>query len=380
MKTTTVIVSLLALSVPLSAQTLLNVDFGVGSRSLKTGFAATGQSTNDFWNLYRHYDPKFLPGAILVPDGLLKDLKMADGTETRVSVAVNNAPGVWGNSTGDAMYDGYIFANNGSNITVTVQNLEGGRYHFYLYGHADSDVTGEQNSVFSIHSGTNSYGPLITLGATGWKAAAPWQERYQYVVFRDVPVSPGQPVVIDVAPGANGVAVLNGMQISSRGTSPPKLLTPALAKTPAAFTNLIFHEIRYEGKVSDSEARFTVDLSVESMTTNEISSPLFEGDVAVLVPELPEGLRVASSAKQYRLVATVAGTYHFKLDLVARIIKADPWNQISFSGPNAAIASVVAQASNAGVEMQLLSGTQIDSGEAKSPGKVSGFLGIERML
>src|SRR5437879_8706105 len=105
MKTTTVIVSLLALSVPLSAQTLLNVDFGVGSRSLKSGFAATGQSTNDFWNLYRHYDPKFVPGADLVSEGMLKESKLADGMETKVSVAVNNAPGVWGNSSGDAMYD-----------------------------------------------------------------------------------------------------------------------------------------------------------------------------------------------------------------------------------------------------------------------------------
>ena len=32
------------------------------------------------------------------------------------------------------------------------------------------------------------------------------------------------PVVLDVAPGPNGVAVLNGLQISSRGTSPPRLL------------------------------------------------------------------------------------------------------------------------------------------------------------
>ena len=378
-----VVLLLLFLSLPLRAQTLLNVDFGVGSRSLKTGVAATGQSTNDFWNLYRHYDPKFLPGTTLVPDGLLKDLKLADGTETKVSVAANNAPGVWGNSTGDAMYDTYIFANNGSNITVTVENLEAGRYHFYLYGHADSDVTGEQNSAFTIHSGTNSFGPLITLGSTGWKTGSPWQERYQYVVFRDVPVLTGKPVIIEVAPGANGVAVLNGLQISSRGTSPPKLLIPTLARIPSSLTNLIFHQIHYAGKVTDSEARFSVDLSVESLTTNQISAPLFDGDVAVLLPELPEGLRVASSTKQYRLIATAPGTYNFKLELVARITKAEPWNQISFIGPSAAIASVTVQASTPGVEMQLLSGTQIDSpkaGGTSAPLPLVGFLGIDRTL
>ena len=47
---------------PVGAQSLLNVDFGVGSRSAKTGPAATGQSTNDFWNLYRHYDPALCRG------------------------------------------------------------------------------------------------------------------------------------------------------------------------------------------------------------------------------------------------------------------------------------------------------------------------------
>src|SRR5437899_10437053 len=109
------------------AQTLLDVDFGVGSRSAKVGFAATGQGTNDFWNLYRHYDPKFVRGAPLVASGTLKDLKLADGAETKVSVSVNNAPGVWGNTSGDPMFDTYLFAPNGSNITVSVKHLEIGR-------------------------------------------------------------------------------------------------------------------------------------------------------------------------------------------------------------------------------------------------------------
>src|SRR4030095_9560421 len=108
----------LTMSSELNAQMLLNVDFGVGSRSPKTGFAATGQSTNDFWNLYRHYEPKFLPGTPLVANGILSDLKLADGSDTKVAVAVTNAPGVWGNATGDPMYDTYIFAQNGRHITI----------------------------------------------------------------------------------------------------------------------------------------------------------------------------------------------------------------------------------------------------------------------
>ena len=163
-----VVAGLVALAAPLQAQTLINVDFGVGTASLKTGMAAAGMGTNDYWNLYRHYQPKFTPGMALVADGKLDKLKLADGTESGVSVAVQNAPGVWGNSSGDPMYDTYIFAQNGSNITVTVSGLAPGRYHFYCYGHADPDVTGEQNSVFTLKAGTNT----LRAASRKWVAAA----------------------------------------------------------------------------------------------------------------------------------------------------------------------------------------------------------------
>ena len=87
------VAAFLALAAAPQAQTLINVDFGVGTASLKTGLAATGMGTNDYWNLYRHYQPKFTPGMALVANGKLDKLKLADGTESGVSVAVNNAPG-----------------------------------------------------------------------------------------------------------------------------------------------------------------------------------------------------------------------------------------------------------------------------------------------
>ena len=373
------ICALLLLTASLQAQTLLNIDFGVGTQSTKTGFAATGQATNDFWNLYRHYEPKFLPGTKLVMNGELKNLKLSDGSDTRISLAVTNAPGVWGNASGDAMFDTFIFAQNGSNITVAVHGLEAGRYHLYLYGHADPDVTGEQNSLFALRSGTNELGPLTTTSVNAWKASSPWQERQQYVVFRDVPVLSGQPLFIDVAPGPNGIAVLNGLQLISRGTSPPRLVTTPIPKTPSALTNLLVHEVRYVGKVSDREARFEVVLDVESLTTNEISRALFDGDVAVLANEIPAGLRIVSSAKQYRLICSAPGRYTLKLELVAKISKAEPWNQIRFNGPAAAIASVSASAASSGVEMQLLSGTQLNP-DTKTSSRVEGFLGTDREL
>jgi type II secretory pathway pseudopilin PulG len=371
------VLQFLAVSTP--AQTLLNVDFGVGKTSAKTGFAATGQATNDFWNHYHHYAPKFTPGMPLVAAGRLDNLKLADGSDSRVSIAVANAPGVWGNASGDPMFDTFIFAQNGSNLIATVTGLEPGRYHFYLYGHADPDVTGEQNSVFTLRSGTNAFGPLTQLGSTGWKASASWQERYQYVVFRDVAVTAGTPLVIEIAPGPNGVAVLNGLQIISRGTSPPRLLATAPAAAGSANTNLFFRSIAYAGRVTDTEARFTVNFEVESLATNEISAPLFEGDVALLAAKLPEELRIVSSAGKSRLFCATPGIYTVSLDLVAKITRAEPWNQVNFIGPVAPIASVKAEAAEAGIEMQLLSGTQLDP-EKKATSRVSGFLGADRVL
>src|SRR5436190_8219831 len=104
------------------AQTLINVDFGVGSKSAKTGFAGTGQSTNDVWNLFRYYDPRYTPGMPLVYFGEMKNLKLADGNPTDVAISVTNASGVWGNATGDSMYDTYMFAQNGSNIVLRISH------------------------------------------------------------------------------------------------------------------------------------------------------------------------------------------------------------------------------------------------------------------
>jgi type II secretory pathway pseudopilin PulG len=361
---------------PLGAQSLINVEFGAGSHSLKTGFAATGQTTNDVWNLFRLYEPKYAPGMALMYSGRLAALKLADGTPTEVSIEVTNAPGVWGNSTGDPMYDSYVFAPDGSNIVVTLSQLEPGRYNFFLYGHADADAAGEQSSVFKLRSAGTNYGPLAALSAGVWKASMPWQEDRQYVVFRDVLVRAGAPVVIDVMPGPNGIAVLNGLQISSKGTGAPRLAGLPAARAAAVFTNLVIREIRYDGNVSDNEARFSAALKIESFTTNEISAPLFQGEVAVTAKSLPAGARITRTGGQYYLWVNTPGVHDIKLDVFAKITRAEPWNQISFQGPAAAIASIRAQAAGEGVEMQLLSGTALDNDKAAS--HLEGFLGAGR--
>ncbi len=359
------------------AQTLINVDFGAGAVSAKVGFAATGQATNDFWNRYRHYEPRFQPGMPLVADGRLAALKFADGTPSAVAITVTNAPGVWGNATGDPMFDSYIFASNGSNITVTLTGLEAGRYHFYLYGYAAADVTGEQTPAFTLQSGTNQFGPAAVSGAANWSAGQPWHERAQFVVFRDVPVSAGEPVAVEVAPGAGGVAVLNGLQILSRGTGPPRLVSPEKATASAGLTNLLFREINYVGQVGTNEARFHVGLDAESRNTNELSAVVFEGDLALLTPKLPDAWRVVNQGQRFVLFAGAPGRHRLEFDVVAKIQRAEPWSQFSFAGPPAAIATVEARASSPDTVLQLLSGTPVEGNPDKT---ARGVLGSDRLL
>src|ERR1035441_6764886 len=87
------VAAFLALAASPQAQTLINVDFGVGTASLKSGLAATGMGTNDYWNLYRHYQPKFTPGMALVANGKLDKLRLADGTESGEAQLVELAVG-----------------------------------------------------------------------------------------------------------------------------------------------------------------------------------------------------------------------------------------------------------------------------------------------
>ena len=358
-------------------QSLINVDFGAGQASGKTGFAATGQSTNDFWNRYRHYEPKFVPGTPTVADGSLESLRLADASVSRASLSLTNAPGVWGSATGDPMFDSYVFAPNGSNIVVTLAGLEPGRYHFYLYGHADADVAGEQNSVFTLRSATNRFGPLSAAGAIGWTTSQPWRESAQFVVFRDVPVTSGEPVVIDVAAGPGGVAVLNGLQILSRGTAPPRLLIPETTPAFAGLTNLLFREIRYQGTVGTNGARFKVKLDAESRNTNQLDAVLFEGEIALLKTKLPTGWRLVKQGRQFRLFADEPGHHELEFDLVANTERAEPWTQLEFTGPPAAIAAISAEASDADTELQLRSGTPLQT-DGKSA--VRGMLGADRRV
>src|SRR5437773_88586 len=149
------------------------------------------------------------------------------------------------------------------------------------------------------------------------------------------------------------------------------------ASTNVPTTDLLLREVHYDGKLTDTQARFTVDIDAESLSKNESSILLFEGDVAIMPGKLPSGWRMVREGRQYRLVASKPGRNRFKLELIAKIARAEPWNEVSFVGPDAGITSVTAQAGGTGVEVQLLSGTALEP-EKEDKSRVRGVLGADR--
>ncbi len=163
--------------------------------------------------------------------------------------------------------------------------------------------------------------------------------------------------------------LLSAASFAATNTSSPKVIAPPRSTA-------IVREIRYSGTLSDSEARFVAELDVEVNGKGETVVPLFDGNVAVLTTKLPDGFALERKGAAYTLLVAREGRHKLKLDLLAKIIRAEPWNQIAFNGPAAAIASVTAQAAGDGVEVQLHKGVVADSG----PSRVTGFLGAEQSV
>src|SRR5438874_3020256 len=112
----------------LYSQSLLNVDFRGNSDHVKTGLAATGRTTSDYWNVCSFPSQR---------TGTISELKQSDETVTPVTLTLENGGGYWFNSTGDAMYDGYTYqingADDGTRVTSrTRTTLAAGQYDIYV--------------------------------------------------------------------------------------------------------------------------------------------------------------------------------------------------------------------------------------------------------
>ena len=149
---------------------------------------------------------------------------------------------------------------------------------------------------------------------------------------------------------------------------------------PASTNDLAIRVVRYDGNLTDDEARFTLDIEAESLAAGGSSVKILEGDVAVLPGKLPDQLRIIRKGNVYLLAALRPGKFKFKIEVIAKIQRAEPWNQISFNGPMTSIASVDAHAAGADTEVQLLNGTLLSTVKTNGIARVTGFLGADQTV
>ena len=158
----------------------------------------------------------------------------------------------------------------------------------------------------------------------------------------------------------------------------------AAPPTPPKTGPVVVHEIRYTGKLTDDAATFTAALKVESTNTVATALTLFQGELAIIDPKLPAGLRLARIRDGYQLIVEKPGQYNLTLNLLPRITKdtkttkADPWRQINFTGPPATIGALTATVAGNGQELELLSGTPLP--RAGNKAAVQGALGADRKI
>ncbi len=188
-----------------SSATLINVDFGYGRArgySQKTGFAAVGQTTNDFWNFYDR-DASDAPYFDWRQSALLSNLKLANGEPSAVFMHISDAPGAWSNASHDPMYNTYDYPLDGRSNVVTFIGLPPGQYDVLAYS---------QDGNYEVAVGSTSYG-VKTTHEDPVSSEPNWTEGVQYARWRNVTVAAGQPLILTVRKGVGGYAILAGVQI-----------------------------------------------------------------------------------------------------------------------------------------------------------------------
>jgi hypothetical protein len=169
---------------------LLNVQLG-GGVSQKWGSAAVYiDEQNDFWNWYSN------PWSMSAAMGL----QWSSQVDSYMTMTVDNAPGQWGNITGDAMFDGYIYNDLGIPITIALNGVPAGSYDLYIYGHGAAD---NQNGVYQVYADGNDYGTQATSEGGCWNQfiGTAWQEGTHYVRYGNLVVGSGGNIMIIVCLG-----------------------------------------------------------------------------------------------------------------------------------------------------------------------------------
>jgi alpha-tubulin suppressor-like RCC1 family protein len=201
--------------VPQAEGFLWNVNFE--AQGQKVGYAAIGQTTNDFWNVYS----RDADGSA----GTKSNLKLADGTVTAVQLSVRNGRGVNCTASSDPMYACYIYSGYQTILTITLTNLPVGVYELLAYscdGYFELSVAGEGDWWRTCYDSAPAGVPV-------------WTEGVQYGRFTNVHVSAGQSLNLVAHPaGPDAYGILAGMQFKQLAPEPPFILQQPTTQTVVA--------------------------------------------------------------------------------------------------------------------------------------------------
>ncbi|HEY9172943.1 MAG TPA: thrombospondin type 3 repeat-containing protein [Verrucomicrobiae bacterium] len=184
---------------------LLNVDFG-GSSGYKVGPAAVGVATNDYWNCYSTSG-----SAVSVPN-----LRWANSNQTSIGMVVRNASGLWGVATlFDKLLHSWRYTGGGGSATVVLTNLPAGNCDVYVY---TPQYDTNHNSIYEVWSEGVPQGVKATVLCGYPSSLSYWEPGLQYVVFKDVTVSPGEPLIVQSKRANDGYAYFSGLQVAYTST------------------------------------------------------------------------------------------------------------------------------------------------------------------
>lgn len=172
---------------------MININY-IGSTGLhKTGFAATGITTNDYWNPMR------------VTNRSYSGLYYSDGSQSYVSggfIRAGTGTGVYFTHN-DVMY-GSAISGSGT-LLIDFSRLPVGNYKFFIYSHGVS--SGEYGQIMFSSNGIIT-DIKTTSSGTNYNSSE-WQTGVQYVSI-DTPIySTGQKIQIFANKHINGIQIIN---------------------------------------------------------------------------------------------------------------------------------------------------------------------------
>lgn len=185
---------------------LLDINFGAHLNpgnlgATKTGFAAIGETSSDFWNFYSRDNTSAFDWKV---NGSLENLKLANGTVTSIGLTVNNLPGAWGNGSSDPMYNSFLYPLAGNTASLSLTNIGAGYYDLLVYS---------QDGHYELTVGANNYG-VKTCYDSAPGGVPVWQEGRQYVRYSNIYVGAGESLNLAMQQGQFDNALISGLQLT----------------------------------------------------------------------------------------------------------------------------------------------------------------------